>query len=69
MHTDNKALSFMHRCALFSKQITLWIMQIQEYDLEIINIKTSDSFLADAMSCKSVGLTSRERANLSRPMG
>jgi hypothetical protein len=67
VYSDNKALSFMKRCNLVSNRITRWIMQIQEYDLEIIHIKGTDNFLADILSRHPVGLTGRQIENMSRP--
>lgn len=67
VYTDNKALSFMKRCTLISNRITRWIMQIQEYDLEIVHVKGTDNFLADVMSRNPVGLTSRQIEGMSRP--
>jgi hypothetical protein len=67
VYSDNKALSFMKKCNLVSNRITRWIMQIQEYDLEIVHIKGTDNFLADIMSRNPVGLTGEQVQNMSRP--
>jgi hypothetical protein len=40
----------MNRCNLVSNRITRWIMQNQEYGLEIIHIRGIDNFLADILS-------------------
>ena len=50
LRTDNKALSFLSKCALTSNRIARWVMQIQEYDLHIQHIKGTENFLADTIS-------------------
>jgi len=49
LRTDNKALSFLSKCALTSNRIARWVMQIQEYDLHIQHIKGTENFLADTI--------------------
>jgi hypothetical protein len=39
LRTNNKALSFLSKCALTSNRIARWVMQIQEYNLQIRHIK------------------------------
>jgi transposase InsO family protein len=65
--SDNKALSFLKKCNLTSNRITRWILQLQEYDLNIIHIKGSDNFLADALSRNPVGLTQEQINRIGRP--
>jgi transposase InsO family protein len=65
--SDNKALSFLKKCNLTSNRITRWILQLQEYDLNIIHIKGSDNFLADALSRNPVGLTLEQINQIGRP--
>jgi hypothetical protein len=50
MHSDNKALSFLGKCALTSNRIARWVMQIQEYNPHIQHIRGADNFLADTIS-------------------
>jgi hypothetical protein len=38
IYSDNKALSFLKNCTLTPGRITRWILQLQEYDLEIRHI-------------------------------
>ena len=38
LYTDNKALSFIHSCALTSSRISRWILQLQEH--AIVNTNT-----------------------------
>jgi hypothetical protein len=57
VYSDNKALTFLRKCSLTSNRVTSWIMQIQEYDLDIVHIKGTDKFFADALSRIPVGLT------------
>ena len=44
--TDNKALSFIHSCALTSSWISRWILQLQEHDLRVKRISGARNFLA-----------------------
>ena len=39
LFTDNKALLFLHRCVITSNRVARWMVQIQEYDLEIRHIR------------------------------
>jgi hypothetical protein len=57
---DNKALSFMKKCTLVSSRITHWIMQIQEYDLEIVYIKGRDNCFGGFISRNPTGLTGQQ---------
>jgi hypothetical protein len=38
LHTDNKALTFLSRCAMTSSRIAKWVMRLQEYDLHIKHV-------------------------------
>jgi hypothetical protein len=53
---SDKALSFLRKCSLTSNRVTRWVRQIQEYDLDIVHIKGTDNFFADALSRNPVGL-------------
>ena len=48
--TDNKALTFMHKCHLNNSRITRWILAIQEYNFDIIHCKEKDNVVADILS-------------------
>jgi hypothetical protein len=67
VYSDNKALSFLKKCSLTSNRVTRWIMQIQEYDLEIVHIKGTDNFFADALSRNPVGLTEEGLDQIRKP--
>jgi hypothetical protein len=67
VYSDNKALSFLRKCSLTSNRVTRWVNQIQEYDLEIVHIKGTDNFSADALSRQPVGLTEEGLNQLVRP--
>jgi hypothetical protein len=67
VYSSNKALSFLSKCSLTSNLVTRWIMQIQEYDLDIVHIKGTDNFFADALSRHPVGLTEEGLNQLVRP--
>ena len=71
LHTDNKALSFLGKCALNSNRLAGWIMQIQEYNLymRIQHIRGADNFLADKISRNLAGLRERDTKELFKPKG
>jgi hypothetical protein len=50
VYFDNKALSFLKKCNLTPGRITRWILQLQEYDLEIMHIKGTENYFADILS-------------------
>jgi hypothetical protein len=65
--TDNKALSFLGKCALTSNRIARWVMQIQEYNLHIKHIKEANNFLVDIISRNPAGLCKRDTKELFKP--
>jgi hypothetical protein len=67
LFTDNKALSFSHRCVITSNRVARWMVQIQEYDLEIRYIREVQNHLADILSRNPNGMTDEQIRNLTRP--
>jgi hypothetical protein len=67
VYSDNKALSFLKKCTLTSNRITRWILQLQEYALEIVHIKGTDNHFADIMSRNPVGLNPEQLRQLKKP--
>jgi hypothetical protein len=67
LRTDNKALSFLGKCALTSNRIARCVMQIQEYNLHIQHIRGADNFLADMISRNPAGLCERDTKELFKP--
>ena len=65
--TDNKSLSFLKRCVLTSDRISRWVMQLQEYDLDVVYISGSSNLLADILSRNRVGLTQQQIKAATRP--
>jgi hypothetical protein len=57
IYSDNKALSFLKKCTLTSDRVTRWVMQLQEYNLQIKHISGAKNFFADTLSRNPVGLT------------
>jgi hypothetical protein len=57
VYTDNKALSFLKKCSLTSDRVTRWVLQLQEYDLQINHISGARNFFADVLSRNPVRLT------------
>jgi hypothetical protein len=65
--TDNKALTFLNKCVITTNRVARWILNIQEYDIEIKHIKGVQNHLADILSRNPTGLTNEEIRNLTRP--
>ena len=57
LFTDNKVLSLIHRCVITSNRVARWMVQIQEYDLEIRHIRGVQNHLADILSRNPSGMT------------
>ena len=69
LRTDNKALSFLSKCARTSNCLDRWIMQIQEYNLHMQHIRGADNFLADMISRNPAGLSECDAMELFKPKG
>jgi hypothetical protein len=65
--TDNKSLTFLHKCVITSNRVARWMLNVQEYDIEIRHIKGVQNHLADVLSRNPAGLTDEEIRNLTRP--
>jgi hypothetical protein len=57
LHTDNKSLWFLKRCAITSNRVARWMVMIQEYDLDTVHISGCKNHFTDALSCNPAGLT------------
>jgi hypothetical protein len=66
-YTDNKALSYLHRCVITSNRVAMWMVQIEECDLEIRHIKGVQNHLADILSRNPSGMTDEQTRDLTRP--
>jgi hypothetical protein len=60
LFTDNKALSFLHRCVITSNTVARWVLEIQVYDLEIRHIRGVQNHLADILSHNPSGMTDEQ---------
>jgi hypothetical protein len=67
VYSDNKALSFLKRCNLTSGRITRWVLQLQEFDLDIVHISGTNNHFADVLSRNPIGLSQEERDQFRRP--
>jgi hypothetical protein len=67
LYSDNKALSFLKKCTLTSNRVTRWIMQIQEYDLQIVHISGTSNYFADILSRNPVGITTEQLNQVRKP--
>jgi hypothetical protein len=64
---DNKSLTLLNRCVITSNRVARWMLNIQEYDIEIKHIKGVQNHLADVLSRKPAGLTDEEIKGLTLP--
>ena len=67
LYTDNKAIMFLQRCVITSNRVARWMMEIQQFDLEIRHITGANNHLADILSRSPRGLTDNETRQLNRP--
>jgi hypothetical protein len=67
LNTDNKSVSFLRRCVITSSRVARWMVQIQEYDVDIVHIAGSKNHFADALSRNPAGLTPEQINALRRP--
>jgi hypothetical protein len=67
IYTDNKALSFLQRYVLTSNSLSRWILEVQEYELEIGHIKGSQNHFADISSRNAAGLMKEQLNETTRP--
>jgi len=67
LFTDNKALSFLHRCVITSNRVVRWMVQLQECGLEIRNIRAVQNHLADFLSRNPSVMTKEQTRDLTRP--
>lgn len=59
---DNKVLTFLNECVITSNRVAHWIVNIQEYDVEIRNVKGVRNHPADILSHNPTGLTDNIRS-------
>jgi hypothetical protein len=67
LRTDNKALSFLQKRTMISNRITRWVLQLQEYDIEIGHISGTQNYLADIIRPNPAGPTPEHNKQLTRP--
>lgn len=67
LFTDNQAITFLQKCVITSNRVARWMMEIQQYDIEIRHIKGVQNYLADVLSRSPRGLTEEETKSLTRP--
>jgi hypothetical protein len=66
-YTENKALSYLHRCVITSNRVARWMVQIREYGLEIRHNKGVQNHLTDILSRNPSGMTDEQTRDLTRP--
>jgi hypothetical protein len=64
LNTDNRALTFLDRCAITSNRVARWSLEIQSYDLAINHV---NNYLAEVLSRNPTGLTASEIRRLNKP--
>ena len=66
LYTD-KSLSYLHKCALTSKRVARWVIELQHYDIQIHHITGMSNYLADVLSRNPAGLKENELRDLMQP--
>jgi hypothetical protein len=67
VNTDNKALTFLQKCAITSNRVARWLIRIQEYDINLQHIKGVENHLADILSRNPAGVGGDEVQELTKP--
>jgi hypothetical protein len=67
LRTDNKALSFLGKCAVTSNRIARLVMHIQEYNFHTEYISWTENCLADTVRRNPSGLCERDTKELFKP--
>jgi hypothetical protein len=67
LNTDNKALTFLQKCVVTSNRVARWVMEIEQYDVEIRHIRGVDNGLADLFSRNPAQLSATEISKLKNP--
>jgi ribonuclease HI len=67
LYTDNKALTFLNKCAIMSNRVARWMVNLQQYDIELRHVKGTQNHLADVISGNPAGLDTTEIRNLTKP--
>jgi hypothetical protein len=68
LYTGNKSLTFLNRWAITSNRVARWIVNLQQYDIEL-HVKEAHNHLADIISRNPIGLNATEIPNLTNPNG
>jgi hypothetical protein len=50
LNTDHKSLIFLKKCVVTSNQVAHWMLEVEQWELEIQHIKGIDNTLADILS-------------------
>ena len=67
LFTDNQAITFLQKCVITSNRVARWMMEIQQFDIEIRHIKGVQNHLADVFSRSPRGLTDDEIRKITHP--
>ena len=58
--------SFLQKCTITSNRIATWVLQLQEYGMEISRISGTQNYLTDIISHNPAGLTPEHIKQLTR---
>jgi hypothetical protein len=67
LNTDNKSLTFIHKCAITLNRVARWLLELQKYYLEMNHISGASNCLADVLSRNPSRLNAAEIKNLTTP--
>jgi len=55
LYMDNKPSTFLNRCAITSNRVARWMVNLQQYDIELRHVKGAHNHLADIISRNPAG--------------
>jgi len=68
LYTDKKSLSFLHKCVFTSNKVARWVVELQQYDIQVRHITGTNKHLADVLSRNPAGLTENEFRDLRKQL-
>jgi hypothetical protein len=66
LNTDHKSLIFLKKCVVTSNRVARWLLEVEQWELEIRHIKGVDNTLADVLSCNPPHYNTPNSTNLRR---
>jgi hypothetical protein len=67
LYADNKSLMFLDRCAITSNRVARWMLNLQQYDIELKHVWGAQNHLADMIRRNPAGLNATDIRDLTKP--